>query len=183
MEEHLQRAQRRAEEPRGGHAELAVVGDDGDVGHERELEAAAEGVARNLGNGDLRIAHEGVVEVEGLAVDLEAATLARAATLGALRTVAVPRVGVVHVGAGAENTAGTTQLHHLHVVVVGELVEIRAHLATHDRAVGVSALRVVDGDAGDARVVIAAHEYTTLAHIGPFVVDPRPALQRPRSVR
>ena len=46
VEEQVERAERRAEEARGRHADLGVAGDDRDVGHERELEAAAERVAR-----------------------------------------------------------------------------------------------------------------------------------------
>ena len=76
VEEQVQRAERGPEEARRRHADLGVSSDDGDVGHERHLEPAAERVAAHLGDEHLRIADEVVVEVEGLAVDREPATLA-----------------------------------------------------------------------------------------------------------
>ena len=61
--------------------------DDGDVGHERQLEAAAQGEAVDLGDDDLRVAEEVVVEVERPAVDRQPAALARSA--GSARALVV----------------------------------------------------------------------------------------------
>ena len=60
---------------------FGVAGHDGDVGHERQLEPSAEGEAGDLGDGDLRVAQERLVELEGPAVDEQATALARTAGL------------------------------------------------------------------------------------------------------
>ena len=54
VEEEVQVAERGAEQPRAGHPELGVAADDRDVGHQRELERAAERVGLDLRDGDLR---------------------------------------------------------------------------------------------------------------------------------
>ena len=64
MEEHVQAAQRGAEEPRGGHPDLRIARDHRNVGHQRDLEAAAERVTADLADSDLREAHQVVVEAE-----------------------------------------------------------------------------------------------------------------------
>ena len=76
MEEHVQAAQRRSEEARRRHADLGVAGDHRDVGHQRDLETAAQRVAADLADGDLREAHQVVVEAERLAIDRQPAALA-----------------------------------------------------------------------------------------------------------
>ena len=79
VEEHVQAAQRGPKEAGGRHADLRVARNDGDVGHQRHLEAAAECVAGDLSHRDLREAHEVVVEAKRLAVHRESATLTGAA--------------------------------------------------------------------------------------------------------
>ena len=145
-------AERGAEQPGAGHAQLGVAPDHRDVGHERDLEAAAEGVGLDLRDRHLRERHELVVEAEGLAVDAEATTLAGPPVV---RVVAVPRVRVGHVGAGAEHAVGAAQDHDLDVVVGGDLVEVRAHGAPHRRVVRVATVRVVDRESRDVRLGIA----------------------------
>src|SRR6476469_6334247 len=76
MEEHVQAAKRRPEEPRGGHADFGVAPDHRDVGHQRHLEATAQRVTADLPHGDLRKAHEVVIEAEGLAVHRQTPPLA-----------------------------------------------------------------------------------------------------------
>ena len=158
VEEEVQVAERGSEQPRTGHAELGVAGHDRDVGHQRDLEAAAERVRLDLRDRDLRVRHELVVEGEALAVDAETTTLARPAAVG---VVAVPRVRVGHVGAGAEHAVDAAQDHDLDVVVGREVVEVRAHGATHRRVVRVAPVGVVDRDPRDVRLGIA------------FAMDPR----------
>jgi hypothetical protein len=163
----------RTEEPRRRHPDLRVVGHDRDVRHQRELEPATEREAADLGDGDLRVAEEEVVEVERPAVDEEPAALTgpplRAGAIavvavGLRRAVAVPGVRVVHVGAGAEHATFAAQEHHLDVVVVGELLEMRAQLLAHRGVVGVLALRVVEGDARDGGSVLPLDVHSTVAH-------------------
>ena len=48
----------------GGHADSGVATDHRDVHHECHLEAATEGIAADLADGDLREAHQVVVEAE-----------------------------------------------------------------------------------------------------------------------
>ena len=82
----------------------------------------------------------------------------------ALVRVAVPGVGVVHVGAGGEHAALAAQEHHLDVVVVGQLVQEDPQLLAHGRVVGVAPLRVVQREARDAGVVVALHPHSAVAH-------------------
>ena len=97
-----------------GHPEPGVATDHGEVGHQRQLEGTTERVRLDLRDRHLRTAQELVVEAEGLAIDAEAAALAGAA----LRVAGpVPVVRVVHVGAGAEDSAGAAEDHDLDVVV------------------------------------------------------------------
>ena len=65
VEEEVQVAERRAQQPRPGHAELGVAADHRDVGHQRELEPTAERVRLDLRDRDLREAQVVVVEAEG----------------------------------------------------------------------------------------------------------------------
>ena len=91
-----------------------------------------------------------MVEGEALTVDAETAALARPAGLA----VRVPRVRVVHVGSGAENTAAAPQDHHLDVVVGGKILEERAHPSPHRRVAGVAPLGVVERDPRDVGSVV-----------------------------
>jgi hypothetical protein len=146
-------------------AHHAVAGHHREIGHERQLEPAPEREPRDLGHRDLRVSQERVVEVERLPVDEQPAALAGAAHVPRLGgPLAVPGVGVVHVRAGAEDPAGASQHHHLHRVVEGEIVEEGAELLAHRRVVRVLPRRVVQRDAGDARLVIAFDQNSTLAH-------------------
>src|SRR5690606_2341065 len=106
VEEHVQTAECRTEESGGGHPDSGVASDHGDVGHQCEFESTSECVSADLTDGDLREAEELVVEVEGLAVDDQSAALAGPALplrRCAVRFVAVPTVGVVHVRPGTED--------------------------------------------------------------------------------
>ena len=76
VEEEVQVAERRAQQPRPGHPELRVAADHREVGHQRELEPTSERVRLDLRDRDLREAQVVVVEAEGLTVDAEAAPLA-----------------------------------------------------------------------------------------------------------
>jgi fatty acid CoA ligase FadD9 len=67
VEEHVQAAQRGPKEAGGRHAELGVTGDDGNVCHQRDLEATAELDA----NGNRQRAH-----YDGLPVDFIAEAIA-----------------------------------------------------------------------------------------------------------
>ncbi len=77
VEEHVQAAQSRTEEPGGRHPDLGIAGDHRDVGHQRHLESTAQCVTADLAHGDLGEAHEVVVEAKRLAVHRESASLAR----------------------------------------------------------------------------------------------------------
>ena len=144
VEEHVERAERRAEEPRRRHPDLACRDRPRDVGHERELEPAAERVAADLGDGDLRVAQErrGRSRTSCGRPSRRRRWLGRRRSAPSVRpclAVAVPGVRVVHVGAGAEHAALAAEQHDLDVVVVGELVEVLAELLAHRRVVGVRA--------------------------------------------
>ena len=94
VEEHVQAAQRGPKEAGGRHAELGVTGDDGNVCHQRDLEATAECVATDLSHGHLREAHQVVVEAERLAVHREPAALTGTGLRGsgfARRCLSAPR--------------------------------------------------------------------------------------------
>ena len=118
-----------------GMPTLRVAPDHRDVGHQRQLEATAEREAVDLGDDDLRVAEEVVVEAERLAIDRESPALARppwpgcVLAFGAGRAVAVPGVGVAHVGAGAEHAALAPQQHDLHVVVERDVVQVATRAA------------------------------------------------------
>ena len=136
---------------RAGHADLGVAADDRDVGHERELEAAAERIGLDLRHGHLRELAVLLVEAEGLAVDAEAAALARPAGLA----LVVPAVRVVHVRAGGEDAAGTANYQNLYVVIGGDLVKQLTESPAHRRVVGVAPGLVVDRDAGHMGLGVA----------------------------
>ena len=156
VEEEVQVAERGAEQSRTGHPELRVAAHHRDVRHQGQLERAAERVRLDLGDRDLREGEVVVVEAEALPVDAEAPALAGPPT----RVVgAVPRVRVLHVGAGAEHTVRAAQDHHLDVVVGRELFEVRAHRATHRRVVGVPSIRIVDRDPGDVGLRVSLDVY------------------------
>ena len=165
VEEHVQAAQRGPEESGGGHADLGVTRDDGNVGHQRHLETAAERVAADLADGDLREAHQIVIEAERLAVDREPPTLAGSALLGffVFAAFAVPAVGVVHIRAGAEDSLGSTQQHHGDVVVLGDLIQAPADGLAHRSVVGVALLGIVEGDRRDPLVRIDVEQHAIVS--------------------
>ena len=127
----MQAAQRRPQEAGGRHADLGVAGNDGNVCHQRDLEATAECIATDLSHRDLRKADQVVVEAERLAVHREPSALAgprsgRTSFTGrrvAGTPLAVPAVGVVHVGTGAEHSVCPTQQHHGEIVIIRDAIQ------------------------------------------------------------
>ncbi len=161
VEEEVQVAERGTEELRAGHPELGAPAHHREVAHERDLEPAAERVALDLADGDLRVVHEVVVEAEAVAVDRQAPPLAGAA-LGPVGLL-VPGVGVGHVGPGAEHPVGAPEEQDLHVVVGRDLVEVPAHLLAHGRVVRVLPGRLVDGEPGDVAVAVDLEVHAAVA--------------------
>jgi len=179
MEEHVQAAQRGAQEAGGGHANLGVARYHRDVGHQRHLETAPQRVAADLADGDLRKAHQVVVEAERAAVDGEAATLAGPA-LGRrlLALLAVPAVGVVHVGSGTEHAVGTSEQHHDDVIIVGRPVQEAGDRIPHGGIIGVAPARVVQRDGGDPPVGVDVEEHPVVGAIAHRCVS-LPGRRRP----
>ena len=164
VEEHVQAAQARAEEPGGGHADLRVAGDHGDVGHQRHLEPAAERVATDLADGDLRKAHEVVVEAKGLAVHSESATLAGPALRGLLAgavfcSLAVPPVRVVHVRTGREDALRPAQHHHGMSSSSATTSRYRDPRVAHRRVIRVALLGIVERDRRDSSIGIDLEQH------------------------
>src|SRR5271168_1409972 len=109
----METPQGRAEEAGPGHADNRVGCDNRDVRHQGQLESSAQRIATHLRHGRLRIALKVVVKLEGPPIHGQLAALAWPTTPSSLCPVtvrllclgAVPRIRVVHIGAGAEDTA------------------------------------------------------------------------------
>jgi hypothetical protein len=115
-----------------------------------------------------------VVEVEGLAIHRQAPALARSAplltALIAIRLLsigAVPRVGIAHIGTRTEDTAFTPQDDDLYIVVPRKLVEIFRHLLPHLRVIRIATLGIVDGDAGDPRMLVMLEHHSRVRQCDP----------------
>jgi hypothetical protein len=64
IKEHVEAAERRPDKACRRHADLRIPRDNGDVGHQRHLESAAEGIPGDFAHRHLRKAHEVVVKAK-----------------------------------------------------------------------------------------------------------------------
>ena len=165
VKEHVQTAQRRAEEPRGGHADLGVASDHRDVGHQRHLKAAAQRVSADLPHRDLRKAHQVVIEAERLAVHGQPPPLAGTPFGLGRVSLAVPAVCVIHVRPGTEHAVRATQQHDSDVVVFGDAIQVPRNGVAHRRVVRVALARVVQRDRRDPLFGIHLVKHTIVPHL------------------
>jgi hypothetical protein len=112
-----------------------------------------------------------VVKLEGPSVHGQFAALARSTAPSSLcpvavrllRLGAVPRIRVVHIGAGAEDAALTSQDHDLDVVVIRQLIKVLSHLSSHRGVIRIATIRIVNGESGDPRVLVMIEQYSVVS--------------------
>jgi hypothetical protein len=128
-----------------GRPTLPSPSRDAQVGRHGDLEAAADGVAVERGDHQLRRLLEAVQRLVG--VQAEVVLEGR-----------VRRLEHVDVGAGAEELLARAGEHdHVHVVVEARLEDRRVELAHHLVGVGVGR-RVVEGQVGDPLADLVVHQ-------------------------
>ena len=143
-----------------------------------KLEPSAQCVATHLGHGHFRVPLKVVVKLERSSINGQLPALARSTVPSALcpvpirllRLGAVPSIGIVHIGAGAEDTTFTPEYHDFDVVVICELVQVLHHLSSHGGVVRIATILIVNGESGDARLLVMIEQYLGSVNVISFPV-------------
>ena len=158
----------RAKEPSAWHADKGVACDDRYIRHESQLESSAQCVATYLGHGHFRVPLKVVVKLERPSINGQLAALARSTVssvlfpvaIRLLRLGAVPGIGIVHIGAGAEDTTFTSQYHDFDVVVIRSWSRYSAICRRMAGSIRIATILIVNGESGDARVPVMIEQYS-----------------------